>query len=153
MILFAGTFIAMRSQDSSTSGPPPAVHDDELRDEVCDFASSIVDSGFRHGLRIFHDRITNAIRLQGSVLKGELDRTPVWTAFITHAITIPGWCGRVGKTTVALADLQLHVFSVMYKPYLAPSGAFMLRFDKEMDTETFLEILDELRTMLGGYLY
>lgn len=153
MILFAGTFIAMRSQDSSTSGPPTAVLDDELRDEVCDFASSIVDSGFRHGLRIFHDRITNAIRLQGSVLKGELDRTPVWTAFITHAITIPGWCGRVGKTTVALADLQLHVFSAMYKPYLAPSGAFMLRFDKEKDTETFLEILDELRTMLGGYLY
>lgn len=151
MILFAGTFIAMRSQDSSTSGPPPTVHDDELRDEVCEFAGSIVDSGFSHALRIYHDRITGAIRLQGSVLKGELDRTPVWTAFITHVITSPDWCRRVDRKTVALADLKLHIFSARYKPYLAPSGAFMLRFETREDTESFWEILEDLRTTLGGY--
>lgn len=151
MILFAGTFIAMRSQDSSTSGPPPTVHDDELRDEVCEFAGSIVDSGFSHALRIYHDRITGAIRLQASVLKGELDRTPVWTAFITHVITSPDWCKRVDRKTIALADLKPHIFSARYKTYLAPSGAFMLRFETRDDAESFLEVLEHLRTTMGGY--
>jgi len=153
MILFAGTLIAMRSQDSSTSGPPPTVHDDELRDEIGEFAGSIGDSGFSHALRIYRDRITGAIRLQTSVLKGELDRTPVWTAFITHVIKSPDWCRRIDRKTVALADLKLHIFSARYKPHLAPSGAFILRFETRDDAESFLEVLEHLRMTMGGYLH
>ena len=150
MVLFAGTFIAMRSQDSSTRSPP-TIHDDELRDEVCEFAGSIVDSGFNHALRIYHDRITGAIRLQSSVLKGELDRTPVWCSFVTHYIHSEGWCRRVDRRTVALADLKLHIFSARYKPVLAPSGAFMLRFETRDDAESFLDVIEHLRMTTGGF--
>jgi len=148
MILFAGTFIAMRSQDSSSLTP---VHDDELRDEVSEFAGLIVDSGFNHALRIYHDKITGSVRLQASVLKGDLDRTPVWTAFVTHAITSPEWCRQVDKRTIAVTDLRLHIFSARYKPQLAPSSAFILRFEMKDDAEAFLEVVDSLRERRGGF--
>lgn len=148
MILFYGTFIAMRSQDSVS---PTPVHDDELRDEISEFAGSIIDSGFNHALRIYHDKITGSVRLQASVLKGDLDRTPVWTAFITHSITSPEWCRQVDKRTIALAELRPHIFSARYKPQLAPSGAFMLRFEMRDDAEAFLEVIDALREKRGGF--
>ena len=151
MILFANTFVAMRSQDSSTTIPTPAIHDVELQDEFCAFAGQIIDGGFTHALRMWHDRVTGAVRLQGSVWQGELDGTPVWTAFITHFITSPDWCRRVDRRTIALADLKLHIFSSRYQPSLAPTGAFMLRFAAKGDAEAFLENIEALRMSVGGY--
>ena len=153
MVLFASTFIAMRSQDSSTRGPPPTVHDDELRDETSEFAGRILDSGFTHALRIWRDKISGSIRLQASVFNGELDRTPVWTAFITHFIASGDWCRRIDRRTISLADLKLHIFSDRYKPYLAPNGAFMLRFETRDDAEAFLEVVDALRIPAGAFQY
>lgn len=150
LILFAGTFIAMRSQDLVSQTPTPVV-DDEMRDEVMEFAGSIVDSGFSHALRIYRDKITRSIRLQASVRNGELDRTPVWTAFITHAIGSPGWCRQVDRRTVALAELRPHIYSARYRPQLTPSDGFMLRFETRDDAEAFLEVIDSLRGGLGRY--
>lgn len=150
MVLFANTFIAMRSQDSSTKEPPPPVHDDELRDDVSEFAGRIVDSGFTHALRIWHDKITGSIRLQASVFTGELDRTPVWTAFITHLISHLGWCCRTDKKTIALPDLNLHVFSGRYRPYMT-DGVFMLKFETKDDADAFTDVIETLRMNVGVY--
>lgn len=150
MVLFACTFIAMRSQDGFAQAPPPVL-DDQMRDEVCEFAGAIIDSDFNHALRIYQDKITGAIRLQASVLRGELDRTPVWTAFITHAIGSPGWCRQVDKRTVALAELRPHIFSARYQPQLTPSDGFMLRFETRGDAEAFLEVIDSLSDSMGRY--
>lgn len=144
LVLFAGTFIAMRSQDS-TSNPVPPVTDSILADEECEFAGRIIDSGFSHALCIYHDALTKSVRLQASVLSGELDRTPVWTAFITHAIGSEGWCRRVDRRTVALAALQPHVFSARYRAQLTPSDGFMVRFETRDDAEAFLEVVEDLR--------
>lgn len=150
MTLFAGTFIAMRSQDASTQPPVPVI-DDELREEVSEFAGRISDSGFTHALRIWYDKITHSIRLQASVFQGELDRTPVWTAFITHFITSPDWARKVDRKTVALADLRLHIFSARYRPVLAPSGAFMLKFETKDDCEAFLDVVETWRERLADF--
>lgn len=150
MTLFAGTFIAMRSQDASTQPPVPVI-DDELREEVSEFAGRISDSGFTHALRIWRDKVTHSIRLQASVFQGELDRTPVWTAFITHFITSQDWARRIDRKTVALADLKLHNFSARYRPVLAPSGAFMLKFETKEDCEAFMEVIEFWRERLTGY--
>lgn len=146
MVIFACTFIAMRSQDSGIPhAPPPPVHDDELRDEINNFAGSIIDSRFNHALRIYRDKITGVVRLQASVLRGELDRTPVWTAFITEYITQRDWCRKVNPRTVALAELHLHIFSSRYRPAKESNGAFLLRFETRDDAEAFLEVIYSLR--------
>lgn len=150
LVLFASTFIAMRSQDSVAKAPPPIL-DDQMRDEVCEYAGAIVDSDFHHALRIYHDKISGAVRLQASVVDGELDRTPVWTAFITHAIGSSAWCRQVDKRTVALAELRPHIFSARYRPRLTPSDGFMLRFETRGDAEAFLEVIHSLRLDLGEY--
>lgn len=144
LVLFAGTFIAMRSQDDTTDPPPPVI-DSTLANETCEFAGSIIDSKFSHALGIYRDAITGCIRLQASVLKGELDRTPVWTAFITDSIKSMGWCRQVDKKTILLAGLRLHIFSARYRPESTLGDGFILRFEMKADAEDFLDVISALR--------
>ena len=144
LVLFSGTFIAMRSQDSSVRGAVPNVHDADLKDEEVEYGGKIIDGGFNHGLRIYRDRLSDAVRIQASVRKGELDRTPVWTAFITHTLASREWLRRINDRTITLADVKLHVFSSRYTPYHTPSGAFLLRFESKEDADGFEDILYDL---------
>ncbi|KAL8966945.1 MAG: hypothetical protein Q9197_005697, partial [Variospora fuerteventurae] len=106
----------------------------------------IIDDNFEHALRVFKDRDSGGIRLQASVLNGELKRKPVWTAFITtHIHSGARWMRKPAAATasssssssssssaqrkiVHLADLQRYVFTTEYNPQLGPQGQHELRF-------------------------
>ena len=108
--------------------------------------SQIVDDNFKHALRLFKEKDSGGIRLQASVLSGELKRysfvsslcrytftlgrNPVWTAFITHQILSPKWIKQVSSKVIHLADLQRYIFHEEYKPQIAPSGEHELSFIK-----------------------
>ncbi|KAL8805807.1 MAG: hypothetical protein Q9182_001719 [Xanthomendoza sp. 2 TL-2023] len=106
--------------------------------------SKIRDDNFEHALRVFRDRDCGGIRLQASVLRGELKRTPVWTAFITTHIESQRWMRKAGRKTVHLADLQRYVFSTEYNPQLGPQGQHELRFESSRDADEFMDVIDEL---------
>lgn len=108
--------------------------------------STIRDSGYKHALRLYRDRSTEALRLEASVSAGEMElyaypdlfrpdtnhsySTPIWTAFITHCITSPTWCRyQENSSTVYLAELRRHVFSSEYTPHVAANGEQLLDFD------------------------
>lgn len=149
LVLFAGTFMAMRSQDPIGGPQAIPVEDDELDNEVMEFSAPVRDNGYRHALRIFRDEVTGAIRLLASVHKGPMDRTPVWTSFITHTITSLEWCRRLDAKTVGLAELRQHLFIAKdrYDPaaVLAGDGSFLLEFERTKDCEGFLDTVAELR--------
>ena len=72
MIVFYCTFLALRSEDSVN--PIRELRDHELRGEEEIFAGSVYDDNYQHALRIWKDRLSGGIRLQASVLRGELKR-------------------------------------------------------------------------------
>ena len=88
----------------------------------------IVDVGYEHALRLFRENDTGVVRLQAAVQTGELKRMPVWTAFITHQIRVPGWASRDIQRVVLLADIQQYIFTTDYVPQKTSSGAFKLTF-------------------------
>ena len=97
--------------------------------------SQIIDDNYLHALRIYQDTITGAVRLQASVHKGEMDRSPVWTAFITdhikeHIMT-RAWIRRSSSDPKAVILRELHpsVFAFMdYNPQVTARGEHVLRF-------------------------
>ena len=88
----------------------------------------IIDDGYEHALRLFRENDTGVVRLQASVLRGELKRKPVWTAFVTTQIRVPGWASQHGPNKVLLADLDQHVFVDEYDPQRTSTGEFKLIF-------------------------
>lgn len=88
----------------------------------------IVDDYYEHALRLFCEKDTGVARLQASVLDGELERVPIWTAFITNQIRDPAWARRDGPGVVILADLQHFIFTTDYSPQKLSTGEFVLHF-------------------------
>ncbi|EER26439.1 hypothetical protein CPC735_006110 [Coccidioides posadasii C735 delta SOWgp] len=72
MVVFFCTFLALRGQDSSK--PISNIPDYHLCGEFEVFAGKIVDDNFAHALRVFRDHETKAVRLQATVLDGDLKR-------------------------------------------------------------------------------
>ena len=88
----------------------------------------IIDNGYDHVLRLFREKDIGVVRLQASVHTGELERKPVWTAFVTSQIRVRGWVSQHGPNEVLLADLQQYVFVDEYDPQRTSTGEFKLIF-------------------------
>ncbi|EXJ75475.1 uncharacterized protein A1O5_02171 [Cladophialophora psammophila CBS 110553] len=143
LVIFHCTFLSLRSHDS-TSRFRNIDHD--LDGEVLNFAGAIRDGGYRHVLRLYRDKGTDAVRLEASVLDKEMKDTPIWTAFITHKITSPTWFRwSKNSSTVYLAELQRHVFSSEYSPHVRANGEHLLDFEVFTDAEDFVKTLKDLR--------
>ena len=110
----------------------------------------ITDDGYEHALRLFREKDTGVVRLQAAVHSGELERTPVWTAFITHQMRFPGWASRDRLRGVLLADIQQFVFTTDYNPQKTSSGAFRLTFITPSGTMATLVHLVILLTSLDA---
>ncbi|KAG7001996.1 hypothetical protein G7Y79_00030g065290 [Physcia stellaris] len=144
LILFHCTFLALKAEDSENH--IRGTVDDELHGEKEYFGGLIIDDYYEHALRVFKDRDSGGIRLQASVRGGDLKRTPVWTAFITHLIASPTWMWRDPHSpkTVHLADLQRYIFTEDYTPQLGPDGEHELRFKTSKYALDFMEAIDDL---------
>ena len=82
------------------------------------------------------------------MLTGELRRKPIWTAFITRQIHIPGWVSRDSKRVVLLADLERFIFTDEYSPQRTSTGESELTFI--LSSGTTLVYLVVLGYMLIG---
>ncbi|KAI4166691.1 MAG: hypothetical protein LQ348_007777, partial [Seirophora lacunosa] len=148
LVLFYCAFLALRSED--TGSPIGSFDDHELHGEKSIYAGGngrkIIDDNYEHALRVFKDRDSGGIRLQASVLRGELKRTPVWTAFITTHIHSSRWMRKAASSSkvIHLADLQRFVFSTEYNPPLGPQGQHELRFISSRDADEFMDSIDDL---------
>ena len=147
MTLFFCTFLALRSQDSGR--PISQIDDHELAGEKEIFGGKIVDDHYLHALRVFRDRNSQAIRLQASAMTGELARTPVWTAFITHHILSRSWLVRAGPKLIYLRDLRRYIFSSEYTPQTTARGEHVLSFTSEHDAIGFVETIGDLAQIAG----
>ncbi|KIX03351.1 uncharacterized protein Z518_06903 [Rhinocladiella mackenziei CBS 650.93] len=142
LVIFHCTFLSLRSHDSARHVSNHLDH--RLKEETSNFAGAIRDSGFKHALRLYRDRGTDAVRLEASVLDGEMQHTPIWTAFITHCITSPTWYRwPKNSSTVYLAELQRHVFSSQYSAHIAANGEHFLDFELIQDAEDFVKTLQD----------
>ena len=101
------------------------------------FSCTIIDDGYEHVLRIYKDAETGVVRLQASVPSGEMQNTPVWTAFITHVLHSASWKRRSGRT-VNLADIEHIVFNSKYNP------SAHVTFTKVNDAIRFMDAVDNL---------
>lgn len=86
--MFFCAFIALRSADISR--PMTSITDSNLRDEDTLFAGyetanhqgpqgltinrSVIDDNYKHALRVLQDKDSKCVRLQASVLAGEMKR-------------------------------------------------------------------------------
>lgn len=134
--------MAMRSQDSGK--PIREIDDHNLAGEREIFGGKIVDDHYLHGLRVFLDRHSKAVRLQASVMTGELTRTPVWTAFITHHLASRSWLAVAGTKRVLLRDLRRYVFTSEYTPQTTARGEHVLDFKTEHDAVAFMKTIHDL---------
>ncbi|KAL2867099.1 uncharacterized protein BJX67DRAFT_114289 [Aspergillus lucknowensis] len=145
MVLFYCTFLALRSQDSGR--PVDRIRDYELNHEEELFGSPILDDDFVHALRVYRDGVTGAVRLQASVHRGEMKRSPVWTAFITDHIRSRGWVRLVEPKVVLLRDLHQTIFTFPeYNPPKTQRGGHLLNFTNRTDAEAFISTIAELAT-------
>jgi hypothetical protein len=111
----------------------------------------IRDDNYLHALRVFLDKDSDAVRLQASIMQGEMkryhrslsaspaspltdhvSRTPVWTAFVTESIASSiassTWLRKIGPEIVCLTELHPHIFSSNYTPPRTNRGEFLLHF-------------------------
>ncbi|CAD6593939.1 MAG: hypothetical protein ASARMPRED_008234 [Alectoria sarmentosa] len=142
MVLFFCSFLALRFED--LKAPVRKIEDYDLPKEKELFAGRIADDHYEHGLRLFQEKDTGAIRLQASAQTGDLKRKPIWTAFITHQILSPTWMSRDGPGVVHLAELQRYVFTEEYNPQKTPTGAHELTFLGSADAKEFVKVMKEL---------
>ncbi|GES58531.1 hypothetical protein ATEIFO6365_0004068200 [Aspergillus terreus] len=143
LVVFFCTFLALRSQDSGR--PVERIRDYELEREQELFGGKIVDDNFLHALRIYRDTVSGAVRLQASVHKGEMKRSPIWTAFITQHIGTRGWMRLAEPKTVVLRTLQRSIFTFPdYNPPLTAQGEHILKFTNRSDATAFVQTISEL---------
>ncbi|KAI9815286.1 MAG: hypothetical protein M1827_002766 [Pycnora praestabilis] len=135
MVLFHCTFVALKAHDGT--GSIRAAQYDSLMGETELFGGKIEDDGFLHALRIYRDRPSGGLRLQASVLRGELKGTPVWTAFVAQYIGATEWLKVVRPTIIHLRDLHPYVFSPDYTPQRGPRGEHELKFRTAQDAAEF----------------
>ena len=130
LVLLFCTFLALRSQDNGQ--PIRQIEDWKLGREEVVFERHIVDDQFGHRLMLLRDKDSGGIRLQASILRGDMKNMPVWTAFITHQIHSRRWMKASGNRTVLLADLYRYIFDSEYSPPIAPGGEHDITFaDKD----------------------
>ncbi|KAK4862161.1 hypothetical protein LT330_003299 [Penicillium expansum] len=144
LVLFHNTFLALRSQDEGH--PVGEILDHELAHEQECFGGTITDDDYVHALRIYKDTVTGAVRLQASIHLGEMNYTPVWTAFVTHNLRKRSWLKLYDSKTVILRDTKPVVFMSMDE-YTSPrtsQGHHVLEFTSSSDATGFLNIMDEL---------
>ncbi|RAL15407.1 uncharacterized protein BO97DRAFT_431995 [Aspergillus homomorphus CBS 101889] len=145
MVIFFCTFLALRSQDSGRPVAVESIRDYELAQEEELFGGQIVDDDFLHALRVYRDEVSGAVRLQASVHKGELKRSPVWTAFITEHIVNPGWIRHTEPKVVVLRGIRRSIFTFPdYTPPQTAKGEHVLRFTHRSDAQGFMETIAEL---------
>ncbi|TPX19678.1 hypothetical protein DIZ76_017470 [Coccidioides immitis] len=144
MVVFFCTFLALRGQDSSK--PISNIPDYHLCGEFEVFAGKIVDDNFAHALRVFRDHETKAVRLQATVLDGDLKRVPVWTAFVHPYFRKKSWLRRTGPKTVYLSELQRITFidSEEYIPPRTRDGKHVLTFTTDGDATGFVYYMEDL---------
>lgn len=147
LVLFFCTFLALRADDGEAGNH---IADARISGEDRIFHAEISDDSFPHALSVFRDRETHAVRLQASVLEGELKRKPVWTAFVTHQISSRSWVAKPSAKVIHLADLQRFVFADAYTPQLGPAGQHELTFRSRDDARDFLRAIDTLRAESHG---
>ncbi|PYH77270.1 hypothetical protein BO82DRAFT_424378 [Aspergillus uvarum CBS 121591] len=145
MVIFFCTFLALRSQDSGRPVTVESIRDYELAQEEELFGGQIVDDDFLHALRVYRDEVSGAVRLQASVHKGELKRSPVWTAFITDHIGTRGWIRRPEPKVVVLKEIRRSIFTFPdYTPPQTTRGEHVLKFTHRSDAQGFYETMTEL---------
>ncbi|KAJ5950875.1 uncharacterized protein N7479_009288 [Penicillium vulpinum] len=144
LVLFHNTFLALRSQDAGH--PVGEILDHELDDEDECFGGTIVDDEYVHALRVYKDLVTGAVRLQASVHRGEMNHTPVWTAFVTHNLQKHSWLRQYDSRTVVVRDIKPITFISMddYTPPQTSQGHHVLKFESSSDARMFLDIMDEM---------
>ncbi|PKY08365.1 hypothetical protein P168DRAFT_246889 [Aspergillus campestris IBT 28561] len=143
LVLFFCTFLALRSQDSGR--PIERIRDYELDDEVEIFGGLIIDDDYLHALRVYRDKESNAIRLQASIHKGEMNRSPVWTAFITEHVVTRGWARRMDAKKVVLREMEKTIFTLSdYTPPRTRRGEHVLKFANATDAQEFIRIIGDL---------
>jgi hypothetical protein len=133
LVLFYCAFAALRNKGPFTASTKRDQDRYDMKGEVQKFGGQIIDDGFEHALRVFRDIDSKAIRLQASVLRGELKHTPVWTAFISdHLRRSSSWLKRGSNPKVVrLGSLDHYVFCAEYKPKIGTRGEFDLKFRSE----------------------
>ncbi|KAJ5687741.1 hypothetical protein N7536_010360 [Penicillium majusculum] len=144
LVLFHCTFLALRSQDEGH--PVGEILDYELAQEEECFGGTITDDDYVHALRVYRDTVTGAVRLQSSVHLGDLNHTPVWTAFVTHNLGKRSWLKSYGSKTVIMRDVKPVIFMSMddYTPPQTSHGQHALEFTSSSDAREFLDVMDEL---------
>ncbi|KAJ5420666.1 hypothetical protein N7465_003185 [Penicillium sp. CMV-2018d] len=144
LVLFHGTFLALRSQDEGH--PVGEILDYELAHEEQCFGGTITDDDYVHALRVYKDTVTGAVRLQSSIHLGDLNHTPVWTAFVTHNLGKRSWLKSYDSKTVILRDVKPVIFMSMddYTPPQTSHGQHVLEFTSSSDAREFLDVMDEL---------
>ncbi|CAI7677416.1 unnamed protein product [Penicillium manginii] len=144
MVEFFCVFLALRSQD--TTKALPDIRDYELEGEEEVYGGQILDDSQRRALRVYRDKKTKAVRFQSSVLGGETDKAPVWTAFVTSNIGRRGWLRSIDPRTILVRDLRPLVL-LPAEEYTLPqleTGQHVLRFITPQDAETFLDSIEDL---------
>ncbi|KAG0155218.1 hypothetical protein PDIDSM_792 [Penicillium digitatum] len=144
LVLFHNTFLALRSQDEGH--PIEEILDHELAHEQECFGGTITDDDYVHALRVYKDTVTGAVRLQASVYLGDMNHTPVWTAFVTHNLGKRKWLKLYDSKTVIMRDTKPVVFISMdeYTPLQTSQGHHVLEFTSSSDAKEFLDVMDEL---------
>ncbi|CAI7587575.1 unnamed protein product [Penicillium crustosum] len=144
LVLFHCTFVALRSQDEGH--PVGDILDYELEQEEECFGGTITDDDYVHALRVYKDTVTGAVRLQSSIHLGDLNHTPVWTAFVTHNLGKRSWLKSYDSKTVILRDVKPVIFMSMddYTPPQTSHGQHVLEFTSSSDAREFLNIMEEL---------
>ncbi|KAJ5167973.1 uncharacterized protein N7482_003567 [Penicillium canariense] len=144
MVAFYVAFLALRSQDAGH--PVVNIRDYELDGEREIYGGQIFDDDYPHALRVYRDKVTKAVRLQASVHKGDMDHTPVWTAFVTPHLGRRRWLRIIDDRTVIVRDLKPIVLMSAddYTPPQTNRGEHVLKFATPEDADDFLDQMEAL---------
>jgi hypothetical protein len=142
LVLFYCSFQALKAQDERN--PVHELQDYDLAGERLLFMAVIIDDNYEHALQVLRDDDSPGIRLQASARTGQLERCPVWTAFINYKIASRSWMRRHDAKKVHLADLTRHIFAYNYTPQLGPGGEHELYFKHPNDASEFIRRIEEL---------
>ncbi|KAJ5888010.1 hypothetical protein N7495_008051 [Penicillium taxi] len=142
-VSFFSSFLALRSQDAGH--PVEDIRDYELEGEEELYGGLILDDDYTHALRVYQDNGTGAVRMQASIYKGEMERTPVWTAFITQYLGTRGWLKEYDSRTVLVRTLKPIILMSpdYYNPPLTNRGEWILKFKTRSDADSFLETMEK----------
>ncbi|KAF2085042.1 hypothetical protein K490DRAFT_68242 [Saccharata proteae CBS 121410] len=142
MVLFYCTIVAMKRHDRV----PSMLEDYFQPGEKQEFGAEIRDGTFRHAFRVFRDKDSGGVRFEATALRGPMQRTPIWTAFVTEYIGRRRWMRRVAPKILSLQELRPYVFCDGYRPPQGPDGNYELRFRLETDCENFMDVFHIIRT-------